>query len=108
MDLVRELLFLAVGVSALIVVIAAVVLTVSGVFSLPLFARTIFLLGFVAVPVDLFIHARALRVSQVRGPFTTWHMTDRTQGCGVAMLGGLVALGLLACGGLLELWLGAR
>lgn len=108
MDLVRELVLLALGVGVLILVIVAAVLSLGGAFSLPFFARTIFVLGFAAVPLELFILVRALRVSQVRGPFATWHTTDRTQGCGVAILGALVALGLVACGGLLEWWLEFR
>ena len=47
---------------------------------------------------------RAVRVSHVRGPLASWRLTDRTQGCSVALLGALIALGLLVCGGIME-WL---
>jgi hypothetical protein len=56
-----------------------------------------------ALVLEVIVVQRSLRVSHVRGPLGTWRIADRTQGCTVALLGGVLVVGLLVCGGLMEL-----
>jgi hypothetical protein len=102
--LVREILRLSLLIGVLVVILIGAALLVSGAFSLVWFARIVFGVAFGSAIVELLILQRAMRVSHVRGPLATWRNTDRTQGCGIALLGALVVMGLMLCGVLMEWW----
>lgn len=108
MFLVRQMFLLALGISAAIVFIVAVGLSVGGMFSLVWFARAIFVTALVVGGIELLMIPRTLRVNHMRGPTATWRHTDRSQGCSVLLLGALIMVGLLACGSLMVWWLEIR
>lgn len=103
--LVRDLLALALGIGLAIVLMVAGALQMGGAFSWIWFARAILVSAVVVIAIEIFILQRARRVTHVRGPLMSWRRVDQTQGCSIALLGALIALGLLACGGLMEWWL---
>ncbi len=103
--LVRDLLVLALGGSFLIVLVVAGVLLLGGAFSWIWFARAIVLSAVVIGSAQMFVLSRALRTTHVQGPLASWRRVDSTQGCSIALLGALIALALLFCGGVMDWWL---
>lgn len=104
LNLLRQVFLLTAGIGVAIVALVVGGLAMGGAFSWSGFARIILLLALVAGALEVLIVQRALRVTHVRGPLASWRFTDPTQGCSAAFVGALIALGLLACGGIVE-WL---
>lgn len=100
----RDLFLFALGVSIGIVLLVALVLKMGGMFSWTGFARALLVSALLTCVIEMLVARRAFHVTIVRGPLDAWRTTDRTQGCSFAMLGALVALGLLVCGVIME-WL---
>lgn len=105
---IRPLFLLTLGIGTAIVILVAVGLAVSGMFSPVWFARAIFITALVVGGIELLMIPRTLRVSYVRGHTATWRQTDRSQGCTVLLLGALITMGLFACGSLMVWWLELR
>lgn len=100
--LVFDLVLIACLVGGVIVLGISGVLVVGGAFSWVWLARLILVAAIVALVVEVVVLQRSMRVNHVRGPLGTWRLTDRTQGCTFALLGGVLVVGLLLCGGILE------
>lgn len=107
-ELVREMLLLTLGSGIVIVLLIAGALWFTGAFSWLTFARWILIAGAIIIIVEVFIILRVLRVTSVRGSGATWRRADRMQGCAAALIVGLIMLGLLVCGGVLDWWLEFR
>lgn len=104
MTILRQLFWLTLGIGVTIVAVVVAGLTLGGMMSPVWLARGILVSALVVGALEVVIVQRAWRVREVYGPLKSWRLTDRTQGCSVALLGALIALGLLACGGIME-WL---
>lgn len=100
--LVFDLVLIACLVGGVIVLGISGALMVSGTFSWVWLARLILTAAVVALVVEVVVLQRSMRVNHVRGPLGTWRQTDRTQGCTFALLGGVLVIGLLLCGSILE------
>lgn len=103
--LLRDLCLCALGIGVGIVLLVAFVLLLGGLFSWMWLARGVFMTALVMCLVEGIIFQHARRVTLLPGPLTAWHRNDPMQGCSFAILGAVVALGLLVCGGLMEWWL---
>lgn len=100
--LLREMFLIAAGLGGLIVVLIAGVLSLGGAFTWVWFARALLVCGLVICMVEVVLVEKAVRVNHVFGPLASLRRQDRTQGCGVALLGALLTGGLLVCGALME------
>lgn len=98
----RDLLFLAAGIGGMIVLLLAGALTLGGAFSWLWFARALMLSGLILCIIEVVLLGRLRHVNHVRGPLTSWRRQDRMQGCSLAMLGAVIIVGMLACGGLMD------
>jgi hypothetical protein len=101
----RDCVLAALGVGLAIVLIVVFGLTMGGMFSWVWLARAMLVTAMITGILEFFVLSRALRVRHVRGPLSSWRRNDPTQGCTVALLGGLIAIGLVLCGGVMDWWL---
>lgn len=106
--LVFDLVLIAGTCAAAIILIIGGALMVSGTFTWVWLARLILIVAVLALVVEVIVVQQSLRVNHVRGPLGTYRLTDRTQGCTFALLGGVLVTGLLVCGGVLEFLLEFR
>lgn len=104
MNLLRQLFLLTSGIGIAIAAVVVGGLAIGGAFSWSGFAHIILILALVVGVLEVVIVHRALRVTHVRGPLASWRFNEHTQGCSVALVVALIALGLLTCGGIVE-WL---
>ena len=101
-ELVREMVLLALGIGLTIALTVAGVLWLGGLFTWLWYERAILAAALFIVAADVMVLPRILRTSPMRGPLYMWRRTDRTQGCSVALLIGMVALSLMLCSALLN------
>ena len=101
--IVGELLMIALSIGALIAGLVGLLMWAEGAFTLLWYGRAIFGFGLIVLLAGLLILPRILRTSPVRGPLTTWRRADKMPACSFALLLGLVAAGLLLCGGVMDL-----
>lgn len=102
LKLVFDLVLIALIVGGIIVLGLGGALMVSGAFSLVWLARLILISAVLVLAIEVVVLQRSTRVNHVRGPLGTWRLTDRTQGCTFALLGGVLVAGLFLCGGIME------
>ncbi|MCC7164315.1 MAG: hypothetical protein IT331_17600 [Anaerolineae bacterium] len=102
LKLVFDLLLMALVLGGLIVLGISGTLLVSGTFSWVWLARLVVVAALLALAIEAVVLRRSLRVTHVRGPLGSWRMNDRTQGCTLALLGGVLVAGLMVCGVLME------
>jgi hypothetical protein len=98
------LLLLAGFFAGLVVLLLALGLAVTGNFTWIWLARAILVSAVLFCLLELAVIPRVVRVNQVRGPLGSYRLTDRTQGCTLALLGACLAVGLLFCGAVFD-WL---
>ncbi len=98
-----EFLLVALGIASLIALGVALVLRVSGVFSWMSYAHAILVIGVLTLLFEIVVLQRVLRRKPIVGALTKWRRIDRTREYSLALLLGLLAGALLACGGMMEL-----
>lgn len=106
-ELVRDMALLAVMIVAAIAVLLAGALWFGGVFSWIWLARGMLVAAGLIAALELLFLERVWSTAAVRGGCATWRRRDRTQGCSIALVLGLVAGALVICGAALW-WAAAR
>jgi hypothetical protein len=101
--LIGELLMIAFGIGAFIAGVIGFFLWVEGGFTWLWYARAIFAFGLLILAGEGMVLPRVLRTSPIRGPLNSLRRQDRMPTCSFALLLGLIAFGLLACGGVMNL-----
>ncbi|HZQ09975.1 MAG TPA: hypothetical protein VFD70_25590 [Anaerolineae bacterium] len=97
-----EFLLVALGIASLVALSVALVLYLGGAFSWMWYAHAILTIGVLTCLFEIVILQRVLRRKPVVGALTKWRRIDRTREYSLALLVGLLALALLACGGMME------
>lgn len=100
----REIFFFAGAIGIFVLALLVGVLFFSNAFSLLWLARAIFASALLFVVLECILVARVTRVSHALTPHATWRRNDQAPSCSLALLFGVVTLGLLLCGILME-WL---
>lgn len=101
-EFLRDAFLLAGGIGIFIGLGVGAGLWLGSAFSLLLFARLLLMTGLLLAPLEFFVLRRTFRPHTLAVTTTGMWRADRTQGCTLALLIGLVLLGLLTCGGFLE------
>ncbi len=104
LKLVRDLVVFSGAFAVIVVLLLALGLAVVGNFTMIWLARSILVTAVALFALDLVYINQAARVRQVRGPLGSYRLKDRTQGCTIALLGGVLAVALLLCGAVMD-WL---
>lgn len=100
----REIFFFAGAIGIFVLALLVGVLFFSNALSMLWLARAIFVSALLFVLVECFLLLRVTRVSHALTTHATWRRNDQAPACSLALLLGIVALGLLGCGVLME-WL---